>query len=224
MNQVESLTRLLLLRRVVARKFALFKSLRLALKAVPGQAKAMTVPFPKDARRLKKASMETQATATERCGVLETWMNEAIVNFRAHPLITDFLKNDGSDVAAADITMTRKLLTASGDAGESSNAIQIARCKLERVLGAEGHHRMGSRSPLEKSQFLLSTSREVEGMPVIKKSHILSVLTPGTRPDAARFKLLSNLLADLQHPFVHVSHDVQYGAYLAVRYTAHNYS
>ena len=53
------LTRALLGFRVVARKFALFKSLRLALKAVPGQAKAITAPFPKDGRRLKKASTES---------------------------------------------------------------------------------------------------------------------------------------------------------------------
>ena len=200
---------------VVARKFGLFKNLRLALKAVPGQARAITAPFPKDGRRLKKDSIESEATAMERCGVLEAWVNEAVSKFRNHVLITEFLQNDGSDVAAADVTMVRKVLTGSGDAGESSNAIQISRCKLERVLGVDGYHRMGSRSPLEKSQFLLSTSRAVEGMPVIKKSHILSVLTLASRPDAARSKLLAAVLADLQHPFVHRSHDAQYGAYTA---------
>ena len=204
--------------RVVARKFVLFKNLRLALRAVPGQAKAIKSPFPKEGRRLMKASAESEATAMERCGVLETWMNEVISKFRNHPLIIDFLKNDGSDVAVADITMARKVLTGSGDAGDSSNAIQISRCKLERVLGAEGLHRMGSRSPLEKSHFLLSTSRAVEGMPVIRKSHILSVLTPASRPDAERSKTLAALLADLQHPFVHRSHDAQYGGYMAVRW------
>ena len=57
----------------------------------------------------------------------------------------------------------------------------------------------------------------LEGMPVIKKSHILSVLTAPSRPDTARSKFLASLLADLQHPFVHSIHDTKYGGYQAVR-------
>lgn len=54
-------------------------------------------------------------------------------------------------------------------------------------------------------------------MPVIKKSHILTVVTAPSRPSQRRSILMQKLLMDLQHPFVHGSHDLQYGGYQATK-------
>ena len=83
---------------VVARKFALFNNLRLALKAVPTQGLKTTAPFPKDGRKFRKGGTETKAAVMERCPLLEAWLNETLSLFRNQPMVTEFLKNDGSDV------------------------------------------------------------------------------------------------------------------------------
>ena len=189
---------------LVARQLAEFRRLKTALRSIPGKKKS---PI--------KASFPGRFASEDlACGrQLEVWLNEALHHFRGQTILTEFLRNDGSDVAVADITMVRRGIRAKGDAGESSTRIQISRCKLEKSLGgSDGAHRMGGRTPLQKSQFLLSTSRAVEGMTEIKRHHILSVLTAPSQPTVERARMLRELLKDLQHPFVHRVHDASHGS------------
>jgi hypothetical protein len=221
---------------IIARRFSDFAALRAALRAIPGSKISIRAPFPSKfsgSNALRKNKAAADATQKrDRCLLLDAWMNEVISkhggpNGHARVNVSSFCAKDGSDTAIADISIVRRRLVADGRSSTDTHSASIKGCKLEKLLGAEGKGRIGERSALEKSQYLLSTSRLVEGMPSLKKHYILSVLTPPDGLQKAgdpRSGLVSakwvewlhrHFVKGVQHPFVANLHDVVFATFQA---------